>query len=107
MEGFVQAESGSSGCVDGEYGALGIWSRRVGVLGIDNGPGGRKGMIRDQWMDERYAALRNAAWWVRNTRSPRDRRNLAVVLLAQEARRLCESGQGVEDVVVCLCELLK
>jgi hypothetical protein len=58
-------------------------------------------------MEDRYAALRNAAWWVRNTRGPRDgRRDLAVNRLAQEVRRLCESGEHVEEVVMGLVDLL-
>ena len=63
--------------------------------------------LKGKWLqDERYSALRNAAWLVRNSRVGQGNNPLALAVVVAEVQKLTEAGEELPDVMEALCELL-
>lgn len=58
------------------------------------------------WRDTRYAPLRNAAWWVRESRAGAMQNPAALRLVLHEAMKLVAQGEGLGDVLEAFAELL-
>jgi hypothetical protein len=56
--------------------------------------------------DDRYGALRNAAWLVRNSRVGQGNNPLALGVVVAEVEKLTGVGEALPDVIEALCELL-
>jgi hypothetical protein len=64
-------------------------------------------LLRGRWItDDRYAALRNAAWMVRNSRHGQANNPLALRVVVAEVERLAAAGERLPDMIEALCELL-
>lgn len=62
--------------------------------------------VRGRWItDQRYADLRNAAWFVRNFRMVGHDDNIAIAKLCYAVWVLFENGEPVESVVPSLVDL--
>ena len=63
--------------------------------------------LRGRWVSQAgYAALRNAAWMVRNSRVGQANNPLALRVVVVEVVKLVEAGEDLSDVMEALCELL-
>ncbi len=63
--------------------------------------------LKGRWLkDDRYGALRNAAWLVRNSRVGQANNPLALKVAVVEVQKLIAAGEGLPDVIEALCELL-
>ena len=98
LRGAGPGEGGS--LLDAEWEAAIKGGRRVDGL--------REGyLLRGRWLKEPgYAALRNAAWLVRNSRHGEANNPLALRVVVVEVQRLISQGEGLPDIVEALCELM-
>ena len=60
---------------------------------------------RGQWMKANQVALRNAAWWVRNSRISEQDESRMIAILTLEVKRLLDAGESLESVVPSLVDL--
>ena len=60
---------------------------------------------RGEWMRPSHVALRNAAWWVRNSRISGQEQNRMIAILTIEFSRLYQAGEPFESLVPSLVDL--
>jgi hypothetical protein len=62
-------------------------------------------IVRGRWMRASYVGIRNAAWFVRNSRMTGQGSDDMLALLCAQVRRVLDSGEPLENVIAALVDL--